>query len=112
MTKAEEILVIQDAINTLGPNSYIGPWLKEVLPQIQWAITSDFLPDVEIASIQDATRQAADIIEKANNRANTIIAQANTRAASTLKESNEYTQKQRETAINSLRRAINVIENY
>lgn len=80
MLKSEEIAILREAAKKLGPNSYIGPWLLEVIPQVEWAIKSDFLPDVEVATVQDSTREAARIVNDAVNTASFTIEAAKRRA--------------------------------
>lgn len=69
MTKQQELDVIRQAVATLGPDSYLGPWLAEQLPGMEHDIRSDIQPlitwndcrerkDSELASAQEL---AADI---------------------------------------------------
>ena len=72
-TKSEEIEVLQNAISTLGVDSYLGPWLRGVIGSVEQMIRSDFYPDVDpIESgkrlrglIEDAEREAKRIVESA-----------------------------------------------
>ena len=44
MTKTDEITILRDTIQRLGPHSYCGPWLAEQLQFIEADMASDFSP--------------------------------------------------------------------
>ncbi len=84
MTKAEEIQILQSAAEKLGPASYCGPWLEEVIMEIEHEIRSDMLPSPSIvrttreaeAILETALRQAGEIIETAKKGADKIVQDA------------------------------------
>lgn len=45
MTKNEELQILREAAEKLGPDSYCGPWLRTVIPIIERDIRSDNPPD-------------------------------------------------------------------
>lgn len=51
MTKAEELKILAAAIKKLGPDSYLGPALEELLPFAESAMRSDLQPDL-LGSLQ------------------------------------------------------------
>jgi len=62
MNKATEIHLLRTCAETLGPDSYCGPWLLDQIPQIEAEIRSDLLPMVSYADArrgQEQTRLAA-----------------------------------------------------
>lgn len=48
MTKDEELAVLDSAIHTLGPDSYIGPWLERVRASVEMDIRSDLPPCADL----------------------------------------------------------------
>lgn len=44
MTKSDEIAILRDTVQRLGPNSYCGPWLADQLQQIEADMRSDLSP--------------------------------------------------------------------
>lgn len=46
MTKAQEVKEIRALAERLGPNSYVGPWLAGVLPEVEADIACDLEPAV------------------------------------------------------------------
>jgi cell division septum initiation protein DivIVA len=58
MTKNEEIQIITECADRLGPDSYCGSWLREQIPFIESDIQSDIGPGIlASASIQDCARK-------------------------------------------------------
>ena len=54
MTKNQEIQILIDAANKLGPDSYAGTWLAEQIPFIQLDIRSDHPVGTAAVSISEA----------------------------------------------------------
>ena len=54
MTKDQEIQILIEAANKLGPDSYAGTWLKEQIPFIQLDIRSDHPVGTAAVSISEA----------------------------------------------------------
>ena len=73
MTTAEELRIVRRAIEDLGPNSYCGPWLAWVLPELESDLRSDKLPTV---TPKAAKIEAALIISQAKAEAAAILAKA------------------------------------
>jgi K+-transporting ATPase c subunit len=61
-SKSQEIEILTDAIEQLGDNSYLGPWLKEIKTELEAQIRSDFHPTI---SLSEAATQASRIISAA-----------------------------------------------
>jgi vacuolar-type H+-ATPase subunit H len=64
--KAQEIEILTAAIAQLGDNSYLGPWLKEILPELKARIESDIYPTITLAQAQ---AQALSIVTSASAEA-------------------------------------------
>lgn len=56
MTKLQEIKRLKAIIKEFGPNSYIGPWLKKLEADIQWAIVNDYDIDAVIIHVTKVLR--------------------------------------------------------
>lgn len=85
MTKSQELIVIEEFVKRLGPDSYLGPVLKAQLPWIESAIRSDMPPDINIVeatkAVGEAHAEAAKIIAEARASADRIVADATKHAA-------------------------------
>lgn len=44
MTKSQEIQILRETVERLGPHSYCGPWLADQIQLIEADIASDFSP--------------------------------------------------------------------
>jgi hypothetical protein len=83
MTKTQEIALIREFAEKLGPNSYFGPVLKDQLADIEQAIQNDLYPDTMASTREylaklrkEAEEQAAFIRERAFSDAEHIRASA------------------------------------
>jgi cell division septum initiation protein DivIVA len=80
LTKAQEIMVLEDAIKKLGKHSYLGPFLTEQVPFLASALHSDMPPNplseahALARSIEhDARVKAQEMIDQAGLTANMTI---------------------------------------
>jgi len=84
MTKAEEIQILEEAIEKLGSDRYLGQWLASVRAEVEREVRSDFLPSPTLtnaaarynARIQSAEAEAARIIAAAKNAAKRLVDEA------------------------------------
>ena len=83
MTKTEEIALIREFAEKLGPNSYFGPVLKDQLDDIEHPIRADIYPETMASTREyrakirkEAEEQAALIRERAFSDAEHIRASA------------------------------------
>lgn len=68
MTKNEELTAVAELIERLGPDSYLGPWLRESLPTLRGWIESDMFPPTAEALARQASadrHQAAELLKAA-----------------------------------------------
>jgi len=52
MTKNQEIQALQSFIQSLPADSYLHPWLTDILPDIQREIACDYIPAISPATIR------------------------------------------------------------
>lgn len=77
ITKKEELEIITETANKLGPNSYLGPWLLSVRHELESMMRADSFPCVNLT---ESSEHAAKIIANAERKAEQIIANAKHRA--------------------------------
>lgn len=59
MTKQQELDILSEAINKLGADSYLGPWLSNVRAEVASLIRNDHFPALSIAETVHAAHSAA-----------------------------------------------------
>jgi len=89
-TKAEEIEAMRSLVDRLGPDSYLGPWLRDALPFLADCITCD-LPPLSAAELlqqaaadrlaayrlrQEAQLECRQLLESTTSRAEALLQQA------------------------------------
>lgn len=62
MTKAQEMEIFMEAIDKLGPNSYLGPALNDLVRFVDSDIRCDFVPD--LAGMVDDLLGRKNVLEK------------------------------------------------
>ena len=77
-TKAAEIAWLKNAIATLGPHSYLGPWLSEYYAAIVCDMQTDWTPTAPFPS--QARREAQETIAAAKAEAIAILDDARAKA--------------------------------
>ena len=82
MTKQEEIAALRAFAESLPENTYLRPWLRDVLPIVERDITSDLFPSPFLPAEWKRER-----MESAEHQAQHIINQANTGAYLTMLDS-------------------------
>jgi hypothetical protein len=106
MTKAQELELLRSLIKSLGPDTYLGPWLSEVAAEVEQMIKNDIFPDV---SLKDCARRVKYNQEACDRDCDSMRQKAIAEA----KDINDRAMKQREairTATRmALQRAINEI---
>lgn len=75
MTKEQEINKLALMIDSFGPDSYIGPWLRDNFEKIVADIRNDF-PVANIKMPMEANREAHFILTEAQLKAQEIINKA------------------------------------
>lgn len=88
MTKQQEIDALRTFIKSLPADTYIGPWLSSVLPEVQSLMQSDFPINCSMREAQlaadtiraDAIAEAKRITDQANTESKLIRSTAEKRA--------------------------------
>jgi hypothetical protein len=104
MTKAQEISIITECANRLGPDSYCGPWLLERIQEVESLIRSDILPTVTFA---DSSARCREILTAADERASEIKQRAQDEA----NKAQMLRHRVNERACATLREALKTLEN-
>jgi len=89
MTKANEIAKLEEFTASIPRDSYLRPWLEDVLPQVRADIHNDFCVSPSVTEtrqraetiLTEATRQAAEIVAKAKTFQDLILTLQNYWAA-------------------------------
>ena len=77
MTKAMEIAKLEEFTASIPRDSYLRPWLEDVLPQVRADIHNDFCVS---PSVTETRQRAETILAEANRQAAEIVAKAKTDA--------------------------------
>ena len=88
MTKKDEIYLLTTCAETLGPDSYCGPWLKDQIPFIEHDMGRDILPTSswsETRRLHDgvlntAKQQAEYLLRSATEKSEKIVRDAQLQA--------------------------------
>jgi cell division septum initiation protein DivIVA len=94
MDKQSELTILQQTAEKLGPDSYCGPWLLSILPQI----VADMLDGLPPTPTMHASRELSfSILVCARDEAEQIISKAKAEAAQTLQHVRQPRQPRRST---------------
>jgi cell division septum initiation protein DivIVA len=94
MDKQNELAVLQKTAEELGPDSYCGPWLLSILPQIM----ADMLDGLPPTPTMHASRELSiSILVNARYEAEQIITKAKAEAAQILERDRYPLQRRRNT---------------
>lgn len=77
ITKQQEIEILEKAIKSLGPDSYLGPWLTQIKAGLADLIKTDMFPDI---TLNDAIRSGEEIKKQAFVSADDILREATLKA--------------------------------
>jgi len=83
-TKSDEISILKEAVARLGQNSYCGPWLRDIIGQIEMEIRSDYPPSPSLVQaerdcniLRELTRaETHQMLASAQSQAKKILADA------------------------------------
>ena len=116
-SKAHELGAVAALAEQLGPNSYLGPWLRDALPWLADQIHRDYLPQharemaEEAARVKAAAYSAADTIrQEAADRARQTIEAAAEQAQRIKREAEADADRIRGTAWQALRQDTRALE--
>lgn len=103
MNKQQEIETLRKAGETLGENSYCGPWLLDQLPQIEQDIRSDYFPQITWAESRRIQEQH---IASAKTQAEFLLKQAKEKADRIIQDAEKVSQQTRARLMRDLEKAI------
>lgn len=83
MNKSEEIELLREVADKLGPNSYCGPWLASVADGVEIEIRGDFFPTPTLAGTR---KDCEEMVALAKDKAEQIEADARTKGDKMLRE--------------------------
>ena len=106
MTKAQEIEILKGTIKTLGEDSYLAPWLKSVIVDVEHSMRCDYFPSI-IPS--ETARQCAEIKREATEHATNIVALAEAKRSDILKDTETKAEIIRINLRRDLEKALNLI---
>ena len=67
MTKNQEIQALETFIQSLPVDSYLHPWLTDILPDIQREIACDYIPAISPATIRaEFAKHRAEMLQQRN----------------------------------------------
>lgn len=95
MTKNQEIEILIEAANKLGPDSYAGTWLAEQIPFIQLDIRSDHPVGTAALSIHEAK----EMVIKSSETADKMIAETKKHCEKLIQEAKDQAWKHREAIL-------------
>jgi hypothetical protein len=102
ITKDQEIKILEETIQNLTPNSYLGPWLTEVKAELQAMMRADSFPCI---SLSEAREDALQIVKEGERQADLIKVAALQRA----EERATLTERETERARGLIRDAQNAL---
>jgi len=108
LTKAQELMILDAAIQNLGVDSYLGPYLKDVRADVERDIRGDIMPMALMPSesLKRAARERAGIIEAANAEAARIVE----RAEAAAKRTAIVVETERRRVVREMQRAIETLQ--
>ncbi len=106
VSKEQEIAILRETAQRLGPCSYMGPWLTESLPWLADAIACDVFP----RSIESAHKTAEQIKQRGRDEAEVIVNDALIKAADIVRRAEADAQRIRERQHACLHSTIKALE--
>jgi cell division septum initiation protein DivIVA len=86
-TKQQEIEILDGAIKSLGADSYLGPWLKQIRDGVADLVKCDIFPDI---TLNQAILSSDNIKRHAQTEAEKIVAAAKSKADSIEKSADKH----------------------
>ena len=103
MTKEQEIALLRECAQKLGESSYCGPWLRQIIPEVETMIRQDYLPAV---SMEQTAIECGEKLREATLKAEKLITDAERKAERILSEADERRSGMLSYARHSLQRAL------
>ena len=109
MLKSEEIALLKELAERLGPYSYCGPWLHEQIPWVERDIRADLPPS---PSWEGSRQLAYEIRCRADSEAQSILESAHKEAKAKAEAMAKDSSQRYSYAIAGLKRALKDLEGY
>jgi hypothetical protein len=106
MTKQDEIYLLTTCAETLGPDSYCGPWLKDQIPFIEHDIRCDMFPN---ASWSDTRRLHDGMIATEKEHVEYIVKAATEKADGIIKDAEKRAENTRRMLARDIQKALDSI---
>jgi hypothetical protein len=106
MTKIEELAILTEAVQKLGPDSYCGDWLKSILPEVIWLMRCDMIP---VRTITQTIAQCDAIKKETTEKAAKIISEAESQAAKIKVEGDRKITGIRETLRRDIQKTLDIV---
>jgi hypothetical protein len=75
-SKAEEIAILRETAERLGPHSYCANWLREMIPFVESDIRGDMAPNTTMAETLALRHSIISDAKEAREQADKVLAQA------------------------------------
>lgn len=106
MTKQQELSHLRSLIKSLGPDTYLGPWLQQVVNEVEQMVKSDIFPNINISDTDAQLKKKRDeCLAWCEQQRNATTNKCNTEVENARKQI-EYI---KEVSRNQLRKAIESI---
>jgi hypothetical protein len=99
LTKTAELEMLRECIARLGPDSYAGPVLSYLLPQIEADMRSDIIPEIDLRAMH---RECMEAREKAKAERENIVANGQREAERIIKGAEQYSERLKQVLIERL----------
>jgi hypothetical protein len=103
MLKADELAIIDRAAADLGPDSYLGPWLRSIRAELASSLRSDLSPAPDLPDA--AYRKAEAIIARAHDSADALALATSAKAEALIAKARHDADQIRAYVMSDLRTA-------
>lgn len=106
MTKQTEIHLLNTLADTLGEDSYCGPWLRDQIPFVEHDIRCDILPN---ASWSDTRRLHDGMLDTAKQQADYLLKAATEKADKIVRDAEKQAENTRRTLAMDIQKALDAV---
>jgi hypothetical protein len=106
MTKQDEIYLLTTCAETLGLDSYCGPWLKDQIPFVEHDIRCDIIPN---SSWSDTRRLHDGILNAAKQQCEYLLKAATEKADKIMRDAEKQAENTRKTLARDIQKALDSI---
>lgn len=106
MNKQTEIHLLQTLADTLGEDSYCGPWLRDQIPFIEHDIRCDIFPN---SSWSETRRLHDGMLDTAKQQAEYLLKAATEKADKIVRDAEKQAENIRRTLARDIQKALDAI---